>query len=268
MKKTLVYHLYVGDDMETNIVYNIHKECLKVYQHLFDNIRVVIAMDDLSNKKLKNLGIQWVNEIFEGQEMEITYTKNTEYRDAKTFYDKVLNNFEDEKVFFIHSKGTTNFKNPNMKNGSVFYWICAMYFLNLSEYVDTMDIFLNGTYTFSGPLYVRKGDGTHIDHKPFYAGTAYWINLYGLHNLEKTNTVPILKCSDRYFAERFPGRVFDEYVEYGITYTNNIIIEDANFYNFDKNEWEYISELYNCSEYFNKFIEYISNKVGYMPYSE
>ena len=268
MKKTLVYHLYVGDDIETNVVYKIHKECLKVFQHLFDNVRIVIALDDLKNKHLKTLGVQWVNDIFESQEIEITYTENTKYREAKTFYDKVLNNFNDSKVFFMHSKGTTNFKNPDIKNGSIFCWICAMYFFNLSEKTDTIDRFVNGCNTICGALLLKSEENSYIAYKSFYMGTAYWVNLKGLHNLEKTHLIPICECSDRYFAERYPGRVLGDDTEYGITCTNNVLLSEANPYDGNLEDWIFSSELYGCKEEFIEFIRYISNKVGYIPYSE
>lgn len=268
MKKTLIYHLYVGDDIETNVVYNIHKECLKRFKHIFSNVRVTISLDDLSNTELKNRGCQWVNDIFTEQEIEITYTKNTLYREALTFYNKVLNNFVDDKVFFIHSKGTTNFKNPNIKNGSVFYWICAMYFFNLSNHCNTIELLDNGTFTFSGALLMKPYEDSLNKYSPIYAGCSYWINLNVLHNCEKTNLIPICKCSDRYFAERFPGMVTNDYCEYGFTSTSNKFLYRANLYDGEVSNWEYVAELYGCRETFFEFVEYISNKVGYIPYNE
>lgn len=46
MRKTL----NVGDDIDTNVAYNVHKECLKYFQHIFSNVRVVISLDYIVNK--------------------------------------------------------------------------------------------------------------------------------------------------------------------------------------------------------------------------
>jgi hypothetical protein len=42
--------LNVGDDIDTNVAYNVHKECLKYFQHIFSNVRVVISLDYIVNK--------------------------------------------------------------------------------------------------------------------------------------------------------------------------------------------------------------------------
>ena len=42
MKKTLVYHLYIDNDCEDNIVYNVHKFCLMVFLDVFDEVKLTI----------------------------------------------------------------------------------------------------------------------------------------------------------------------------------------------------------------------------------
>lgn len=50
--------------------------------------------------------------------------------------------------------------------------------------------------------------------------------------------------------------------------TNNKFLYDANLYYGEVSNWGYVAELYGCIETFFEFVEYISNKVGYIPYNE
>ena len=269
MKKTLVYHLYIDNDCEDNIVYNVHKFCLMEFLDVFDEVKLTISLDDLNNIKLRNWGANWGNTLFGDKLTEITYATNSVFRESKTFHDKVLNNSSnDELIFFFHSKGTTNFKRNNISNFSVFNWICGSYFFNLSKLYDTIDRVEDGMKVFSGAFFVKSTDNEIMNYKPFYAGAAQWVNVRGLQNLIKCGLIKKLECSDRFFAERYCGRVLSEFDEWGLDYTNSIVIYLDNlggtvFYNGSESDWDYIADLYGYKEEFKNFTKHIKNRISF-----
>lgn len=269
MKKTLVYHLYVGEDCEDNIAYDIHKFCLREFLYVFDEVKLTISLDDLNNIRLRNWGSNWANTLFGSKLTEINYVINTMCRESKTFYNKVLNNNDDDElVFFFHSKGTTNFKRDGISNYSVLNWICGSYFFNLSSLYDTIERVENGIKVFSGAFFVKPSEEEILNYKPFYAGAAQWVNVKGLQNLIRCGIVEKQECSDRFFAEKYCGRVLSEHDEWGLDYTSNIVIELGNlgglvFYNGSEEDWNYISELYGHSDAFKNFICKIKTYVGF-----
>ena len=272
MRKTLVFHLYVSDDYETNIAYKIHEECLRVFNYLFDNIKITIALDDLNNKDAINWAFQWINNVFCGFPMEITVVKNSPYREGSTFKEKVLNNQEDDLVFFFHSKGITNFANENLVKESIFNWICGIYYFNLYDKSNAIDILETGTKAMCGAFLVLPPKEDVIRYKPFFAGTGYWINLRVLRNLIKCGVVKDLECSDRFFAEKYPGTVLNVEEEWGLegAKTTKLLLgpeDGAYFYTGTKEDWDKIINIYEDNGTFADFVEYIGNKVGFTPYN-
>lgn len=274
MKKTLIYHLYASEDYRDSVVYNVHSECLKCYKNIFDNIKVVIAVDDLENQTIINWAFNWVFDIFRGKPIETTIRLNTTDREGLTFYDKVLLNTEDESVFFFHTKGLTNFYNSKCSQSSIFMWICAIYFYSLDREYDTIDIIEDGYKAMCGPFLINAFTEGELEfNKQFFAGAGYWVNLNVLRNLEKCEIIPKLKCTGRFFAEKYPGMVLHAFQEYGLDTTRksmyNLKLSDGTFfYSGTKNEWEIMTSLYGPNESFLKFVENISNKVGFTPFSE
>ena len=101
MKKTLVYHLYVSNDFDTNMCYKVHFECLKHFIKVFDKVKFTICVDDLSDNTLIRKGLDWVLELGFNREMEITISPNSLFREASTFYNKVLKSEDNEIIFFF-----------------------------------------------------------------------------------------------------------------------------------------------------------------------
>jgi hypothetical protein len=107
----------------------------------------------------------------------------------------------------------------------------------------------------------------------FYAGGGYWINNASLKNLKKIKAIEDLSLSDRYFAEKYPGMVLSTYEDYGLESINKTMVilgrvDGTSFYNGSVNDWDYIMNLYPHPENFIEFVNYIGNKVGFIPFSE
>lgn len=274
MKKTLVYHLYVGDDIETNMCYKVHSECLKSFIYLFDKVKFTISVNDLANVDLIQKGINWIMDLGCVCEMEISTALNDYFRESKTFYEKILkNNADDELIFFFHSKGTTNFTDQTSSIDSVFNWICGIYYYSLGLY-DDVETFLVNTYkTMYGPFLLTPPTEGGGNFYQFYAGGGYWINNVSLKNLIKSNIIQDLTVSNRYFAEKYPGMVLSTYDDYGLEGVGQVMvilgrIDGTSFYNGSVDDWNHIINLYPYPEKFIEFVNYIGNKVGYIPFSE
>jgi hypothetical protein len=67
MKKILVYHLYVNDTITDNKSYKLHQCCLQYYKHMFDEMIICIAVNDIKNKNLIKDATKWVVETCEGK---------------------------------------------------------------------------------------------------------------------------------------------------------------------------------------------------------
>lgn len=272
MKKNLIYHLYIGGDYKTDIIYKLHSECLKCFKYIFDAAKIVISVDNINDKEIIKWGIEWVNNIFSGIPIEISVIKNNPYREAITFYNKVLKNVDDELVFFFHDKGVTNFKDPE-RIDSVFMWICAIYYYGLNPLYDTLSLLENGNKTMCGPLLFNQYDGDTNEYcKPFYAGAGYWINVKSLRNLEKMGIVPKIECNNRFLAEKYPGMVLNAHQEYGLDGTKRLMLDFTKcdgtfFYHGLKSDWEKILSQYGDTEDFNAYVNYICEKVGFYPYN-
>lgn len=273
MKKTLIYHLYVGEDIDTNMCYKIHHECLKHFIYLFDKVKFTISVDDLTNSALIKKGFDWIIGLGFNCEMEVTTAMNSFFRESSTFYEKVLKNNDDELFFFFHSKGTTNFIDSEKLKDSVFLWICGIYFYSLNQDYKCVETLENTYRTMCGPFLLTpplNGTGNFFQ---FYAGGGYWINNASLKNLRKINAVQELSLSDRYFAEKYPGMVLSTYEDYGLESINKTMailgrVDGTSFYNGSVNDWDYIMNLYPNPENFIEFVNYIGNKVGFIPFSE
>lgn len=275
MKKTLIYHLYVGEDIETNICYKIHHECLKYFINLFDKVRFTISVDDLSDTTLIKKGVEWILNLGFTKEIEITTSLNSQFRESITFYEKVLNNDNDELIFFFHSKGTTNFKDERKSKDSVFMWICGIYFYNLSEYFSAYNTLIITNKTMCGPFLLTPNEEITMGERyyQFYAGAGYWINNVSLKNLIKSKRVKEIKLCNKFLAETYPGVILSTNMDYGLECIDNMMIlqekvDGFAFYNGSAKDWEYIFNIYSHKDEVKNFVEYIGNKVGFIPFNE
>ena len=272
MKKTLVFHLYISDDYETNIAYDIHLECLTYFKNAFDSVRFVVALDDLSDAKKRQFSLDWISKINFACETEITFKQNNGFREAQTFYDKVILNKEDELVFFFHIKGVINFTKEDISKDSVFCWICGIYFYGLSKLYSASELLTSGTRAMCGAFLVTP-ESDESDFAQFYAGAGYWINLRVLHNLIKTGKIPEMELDNRFFAENYPGSVLSTFQHYGLEGIGERMFiynrrDGTGFYNGSISDWEHMFNLYEYPQEIKNFIIKIGNKVGFIPFNE
>jgi hypothetical protein len=230
-------------------------------------------VDDLSDNTLIRKGLDWVLKLGFNREMEITISPNSLFREASTFYNKVLKSEDNEMIFFFHSKGITNFLDPTKSIDSVFVWICGIYYYSLHEDYEAANI-LEGSYrTMCGPFLLTPPENGTGNFFQFYAGGGYWINNASLKNLRETKAIPELTVSNRFFAEKYPGMVLSTYEDYGLEGVNRKMVilgrvDGTSFYNGNAEDWNYIINLYQYPEKFVEFVNYIGNKVGFIPFKD
>lgn len=267
MEKTLVYHIYLSEDIETNLAYKINAECLKHYINKFDNIKYVMVMDNINDKELRLKGIKYVLDISFSGNIDIIFRPNTEIGEAATVRDYVVN--EDNKneiIFFCHTKGIGAFKNVNEKTNldSITNWILTMYFYNLNFINEVEDIFMGRKgpiEAFYGTLLMILRDVQKYPiflPKQHYSGSFCWVNKPFLNKIKDSFSYKDYKFTNRYDAEFFPGYVFkDSGWGKGLTSHNNAKLKLEGmlgaFYNMNDELWDKIYDILGDKEEFHKF---------------
>ena len=278
MKKTLVYHIYLCDDINTNIAYKINLECLKYYIDIFDKARFVIVMDNLNDLNLRKKGIDWISEIGFTGETDIIFAENTEIGEAATVRDYVVNLDIDKEnaVFFSHTKGINNFRDSKTNRESILIWTLVMYFYNLRFANEVVDIFQGK----GGPMEAFYGTLLMInncEHMPImipkshYSGSFYWVNKPFLRKLCDVKKLNNYTFSTRYDAEFYPGYHFN-YNTFGAgmkSHNNAAFNLDkmlGAFYNMPNNSWLKVLEILGDKDEFLIFKNEIENKIGFKAY--
>ena len=254
MKKTLIYHLYCGEDFLDNKANLIHFLCLKKYIKVFDEVIFTIAVDDLSDNETISAGISWIMSLGANCEKRIHVKKNNDLYEVSTFNDEFLKNYEnlDGMVLFAHNKGTNNFYNPGLNHDSVFNWICALYYFNF-EFIDEVENIFTGKLrapeVFYGTFlhYFSKERQSWVHAMPNnisgleYCGTFYWINIPKYKNCVVMGVVKKVEPDSRYFAEEYPGMFFDRYAYgCGLASHKDVCLDalTINLYLMDEDQWD------------------------------
>lgn len=186
MNKTLVYHLYISDDFDTNIMYNVHKECLKYYKDIFNKAKFIVALNDLNSESSKEKSLNFINYIGFNCEVDISFRKNNELYETDTIKREIIdvNNQNGDFIFFSHIKGVNNFKNIDnisITFESIFRWVLVMYFYNLNYVKEVEDIFLGKNFSpeimYGTLLLVDNNNEKRLFiTKYHFSGTFYWFN--------------------------------------------------------------------------------------------
>ena len=275
MKKTLVYHIYLGDDIDTNLAYKVNLECLKYYNNIFDKIRFVIVMDDLKDLELREKGINWINEIGFVGETEIIFRENTEIGEAATVRDYAvnLNIDKEDMVFFGHTKGIGNLRDEKVNKDSVLFWILVMYFYNLNFVDEVKNMFLGKGHAmevFYGTLLMMHNNENMpvMIPKAHYSGSFYWINKPLLGKLDAYKKISDYTFSGRYDAEFYPGNLFrfDGLGGGMISHNNRVIALDKMlgvFYFMPEELWNKLLEVLGEKEEFLIFKKEIEQRIGF-----
>lgn len=270
MEKTLVYHIYLCEDIDTNVAYKINAECLKYYIENFDKVKYVLVMDNLEDIDLRNKGIKYVSDLQYKGETSIIFRENIEIGEAATLRDYVVNNKDDiNYTFFCHTKGITYFRGEKLDyKNSIFNWILIMYFYNLNYIKEMEDYFfgkISGIRNFFGTLLMKKND----DDIPLtipnyhYSGSFYWVNKPSLFKLGDYNYI----FSNRYDAEFYPGYISGKKNGFSMASYNDVmlILNKKNlgcFYVLSEEAYDYIISLLGDKEKFYEFKNYVKEKLN------
>ena len=275
MKKTLVYHIYLCDDIDTNKAYRINLECLKYFIHIFDKVIFVNVMNDLSDMALRKKGIDFITEIGYKGDTDIVFRKNTDIGEAATVRDFVFNDYggidNDSAVFFGHTKGVGNFKKNEDNDAnrfSMFMWILVLYFYNFN-FINEMEDNFMGRDThiklFHGALLMNyKKRIVPSIPKFHYSGSFYWLNKPFFKKMGGIKEYPF---SSRYDAEFLPGFYGADDVQGTLFGTHNgqrLVLDEAlgAFYSMSQNMWYDLLGIIGDKENFLDFKTKIENIVG------
>lgn len=275
MKKTLVYHIYLCDDIDTNKAYRINLECLKYFIHIFDKVIFVNVMDDLGDIALRKKGIDFITEIGYKGDTDIVFRKNTDIGEAATVRDFVFNDYSgidnDSAIFFGHTKGVGNFrknKDNDIDRNSMFMWMLVLYFYNFNFIKEMEDNFMGrDTHIklYHGALLMNyKKRLIPTIPKFHYSGSFYWVNKPFLN---KMGTIKEYPFSSRYDAEFLPGFYSAEDIHGALFGTHNgqrLILDEmlGAFYTMPQNMWEELLDIIGEKEFFWEFKTKIENIIG------
>lgn len=276
MDKMLIYHLYIGEDIDDNISYKIHKECLKYYKDIFSQVKFVMVLDDLNNKELKLKGLDFINNLDFTCETTIVIRENTYMYEADTLKKELLdaNNPNGSYCFFAHNKGLTNFRNIQRftyDEESILTWILVMYFYNFN-YIKEVESILIGKLGLAevmyGTLLLENNDPNTplCVSKYHFSGTFYWFNNQFYKNLVKSNRLEEFVPATRMDCEMMPGYLFDRSIYGGGIRTHNDAAFNYTdflnvFYRMNQNDWNYVLDVLGDRELFNNFKEIIKEKI-------
>lgn len=269
MEKTLVYHLYVKEDILQNVMYKVHLYCLRKYIQVFDKVKFTISLDDLSRKDLIGYALEWVNNIGFNGETCINIIKNGELGETETFKREILDMNNDGMVFFAHSKGVGRLIN-NQVNSSVLTWVLLLYYENFANVGNIEHCFLDmplHSAIFYGTMLIgsvrneplTKAFGMH------YSGNFFWVNMPKYKNWRKIGRIPDLEPDGRWFTEIYPNMVCNfEMMGGGIETRDNIWFEMENVqaYNMNREEWESIFYTYQNNIGMSNLIDELYEVIG------
>ena len=279
MQKKLVYHIYLGEDIETNVAYKVNMECLKTYIHLFDKVTFVIVMNDINDLELRKKGLEYVNTAECVKEMDIVFRPNTDIGEAASVRDYVVdfNSDPDSVVFFCHTKGITQFRGGDAKcrTESIFMWILTMYFYNLNFIEEVENYFLGrkvGIEAFYGALLMHLYEDDNFPKmipEFHYSGSFYWFNKPYVSNLSREKKhIEDYVFNNRYDTEFLPGKIFKWNGMGGGRSSHNSVAIKLNkmlgaYYLLNLEGWDALIEILGDKEEFYKFKEKIEEKIGF-----
>lgn len=287
MKKIFVFNLYSNNQKITdNKLFEIHKNCIKYYKHVFDELIFYLNVDDLNDCELINDLIKWVSEVCEGLNFTIKVRKNTKLCEAETFRNEILNGrkkYEDCFVFFGHSKGSSlldkdlnvNLERMNSNsNESLLKWCVGLYFYSFN-FIDEIEKIFHGcpraSEMFYGPFLtqIKNPENNPIlrmnKNNCHYQGTFYWINMNKFNNYIDRGIIDLPLIDDRFWVEMLPGTICgrNEWGSGCSSHNDVAINDDFNLYIMNNREWEYLLDVLGDKnsfyEFYNKIMSNIAN---------
>ena len=210
MKKQLVFHFYCDYGWEENIAVKLHLECIKHYIHVFDDVVVVIATDHIEDRGLLRAVREHILSYMDCNTITIKTVQNTEFREAKTFYDEIVNKDYDGITLFTHTKGYTNFDVDRYDKERLKEWVICSYWINLNFVHETESMLSYNTKANNGLFYGAFLSFTHdskLLKKAAYSGSMFWTNMRNVRVECGLSNVEIPAIATRMSAEQFPGLV-------------------------------------------------------------
>lgn len=249
LKKKIIYHFFIPKDYETNIAVKLHRECLKMYCSVFDSAIFYIAYDPETEKYVPELK-EFLFNLKDWEDIRINVVENDVYCEAKTFkaevYDKRAE-FNEELVFFGHTKGVINVSTYKYNVENILKWAFGGYFYSLEHVDDAVKELLYGYRTFYGSFLMENKELENA----MYAGTFYWVNPLRIDTTKQIGKIPE-KLSGRTFAEDFPSYFYFKDGDGYLYSWNNAYLFETDFYNceFDRvisflGDYEQFMEKYN-----------------------
>lgn len=200
VKKRLVFYFFIPEDYETNVAIKFHIACLRMYANIFDSATFYISYND-NEKKYVNEVKDILYNLKEWNDITIRVAKNDLFCEARCFKEDIIDKidlFNEEIVFFGHTKGVTNVLDypDNMEN--ILKWIFCCYFYSLEFPEEAIKETFFAHRIFYGSMLM---DYPHSEGA-YYAGAFYWLNPMKIKNSKINGTIPVL--ADRAYAESFP----------------------------------------------------------------
>ncbi len=199
MKLKFVYWFY-APNREFPIIYKYHFACLRRYINVFDDILIILAVDDTNDIAYINKLEKMFLDLNIGKNLSFKiYQNDPIFREALGFKNEIIDNLYNSKelVFFGHSKGFTNILSPSLK-----YWIAAMYYFNLSN-IDKVKYHLMEDLSMFYGYTVMRGAAVSNKYNWHYPGSFYWLNCPAI--AAEVKHIP--NFTNRFYAEMFPGMV-------------------------------------------------------------
>ena len=254
--KKLVFHFYVTEDWETNVVNKVHFKCLEHYSHVFTDALVCVCSDKKNEQFVPAVKAKFAS-ILNCGSVTLKSVENNLYCEASTFKTEVVDKAAEMEglVFFGHNKGISKMSAlDGYDMDSLLVWICAMYFYNL-EFVDEVERELCADFvkTFYGAFLMYADFIENASHT-WYSGTFYWVNPGRLIKWGKT---PMM--FDREYAEWLPGHAFGDDITYYLTTHNKLILYDEDLYKKARAVADRLAKTEDEKTQFNNFADGIIN---------
>ena len=255
--KRLVFHFYLCENWDTNFANILHFKCLSHYTGIFDEVKIIIAVDDKDRYMVNDVKKKFVDCV-KSKVLTFKVVENDRYCEGGTFKREVADKLDkyDGLVFFGHNKGVTCMSTKgDYDKESLAIWITAMYFYGL-EFMDDVEkkLVVDTVRTIYGTFLMQGEWFANASHS-FFSGTFYWLNPGRVMKWAKK----IPEIYDREYAEWFPGEVFGEDITYYLASRCEYILMTSDLYHQAKNTLHIIGKDENDRERFEEFFKTIYN---------
>lgn len=233
----MVFHFYLNEGWDKNFANDVHFKCLRHYAHVFDEVKIVISVDEENRYMVNDVKKKFIDCI-DSKVLTFKTIDNDGYCEGGTFKREIVDRLAkyDGLVFFGHNKGVTCMSTKgDFDEDSLSMWITAMYFYNL-EFIEDVEkkLVLEAARTVYG-TFLMQGEWFANASHTFYSGTFYWLNPGRV--LKWAKKLP--EIYDREYAEWFTGEVFGEDITYALSSRCEFILHPDDLYKNARNT-EYI----------------------------